>query len=128
MFTHPHVVPAPKRIANGNGHANGNLKPVYATAPIHQYPALLIKSVRVVSLLFMPNLEVFTGIHTFFIFQFWTACVVFGPLLWTEVRWWSSNGKSTWTHFLLIALIPIIAFVVVNSGMKIPGLEVLLIR
>jgi hypothetical protein len=54
MFTHPHVVPAPKRIANGNGHANGNLKPVYATAPIHQYPALLVKSVRVVSFSFIP--------------------------------------------------------------------------
>ena len=63
MFTHPHVVPAPRRIPNGNGHANGNLKPVYATAPIHQYPALLIKSVRVVSLSFILDLDVFADLE-----------------------------------------------------------------
>jgi squalene monooxygenase len=101
MFTHPHVVPASRHIPNGNGHVNGNLKPVYATACIHQYPALFIKSLRV----------------------FWTACVVFGPLLWTEIRWWSSSDKSIRSHFLLIALIPIIAFAVVNSGIQISGLD-----
>ena len=54
MFTHPHVVPAPRRIPNVNGHVNGDLKPVYATPRMHQYPALLVKSVRVVSLSFIP--------------------------------------------------------------------------
>lgn len=68
-------------------------------------------------------------IHTFFFLQFWTACVVFGPLLWTEIRWWSSSGgKSTRSHSLLIALIPIIVFAVANSGIQIPGLEILSIR
>lgn len=25
--------------------------------------------------------------------QFWTACVVFGSLLWSEIRWWAAKGK-----------------------------------
>ncbi|KAI0057360.1 squalene epoxidase [Artomyces pyxidatus] len=41
-------------------------KPVYAVPRIDEYPALSIKALRV----------------------FWTACVVFGPLMWTEVKWW----------------------------------------
>jgi len=111
MFTHPHVVPPrPMHIANGNGHSNGNghangLKPVYTTARIYQYPALFIKSVSV----------------------FWTACVVFGPLLWTEIRWWSPNNiGSIRSQPLLVALVPIIlVFVAVNCGVQIPGLELL---
>ncbi|EIN06316.1 squalene epoxidase-like protein [Punctularia strigosozonata HHB-11173 SS5] len=52
MFTHPRPVPVP-----------GQLKPVMAKPGIDEYPALLLKSVRV----------------------FWTACVVFGPLMWIEL-------------------------------------------
>lgn len=52
MFTHARTIPS-----SPNGLSNRNAKP-HATIPrFHQYPALLIKSVRV----------------------FWTACVVFGP-------------------------------------------------
>ncbi|KAJ3565971.1 hypothetical protein NP233_g7300 [Leucocoprinus birnbaumii] len=50
-----------------------NEKPVYAVASLDQYPLLAIKSVHV----------------------FWTACVVFGPLLWSEIRWWSPDDLQT---------------------------------
>ncbi|KAF9221254.1 SE-domain-containing protein [Gyrodon lividus] len=48
-----------------NSPVNGE-KPVLAAPPMWEYPYLLLKSVKV----------------------FWTACVVFGPLLWSEIRWW----------------------------------------
>ncbi|KAJ8695622.1 Squalene epoxidase [Pleurotus ostreatus] len=48
-------------------------KTVYATATIDEYPHLLWKSVCV----------------------FWTACVVFGPLLWSEIRWWAPSSMRT---------------------------------
>lgn len=41
-------------------------KPRMVPPDVVEYPYLLIKSVRV----------------------FWMACVVFGPLLWSEIRWW----------------------------------------
>ncbi|KZT66938.1 SE-domain-containing protein [Daedalea quercina L-15889] len=41
-------------------------KPVYLKPSIEEYPFLLFKCIRV----------------------FWTACVVFLPLVWTEIRWW----------------------------------------
>lgn len=41
-------------------------KTVMVAARFDEYPFLLIKSFRV----------------------FWTACIVFGPLMWTEIRWW----------------------------------------
>ncbi|KAI0319655.1 squalene epoxidase-like protein [Amylostereum chailletii] len=41
-------------------------KPVYAAPGLDEYPLLFLKAIRV----------------------FWTACIVFGPLLWTELRWW----------------------------------------
>ncbi|KAF8638224.1 hypothetical protein AX17_002373 [Amanita inopinata Kibby_2008] len=47
-------------------------KPRLAAARIDEYPGLLIKSVR----------------------TFWTACVVFGPLLWSEIRWWSPQDSA----------------------------------
>ncbi|KAF8841400.1 SE-domain-containing protein [Paxillus ammoniavirescens] len=48
-----------------NNPINGE-KPVLEAPPIWDYPYLCLKSVKV----------------------FWTACAVFGPLLWSEVRWW----------------------------------------
>ncbi|KAF8122509.1 squalene epoxidase-domain-containing protein [Boletus edulis] len=45
---------------------NGEVKSTLAVPPVWEYPYLLIKSVKV----------------------FWTACVVFCPLLWSEIRWW----------------------------------------
>ncbi|KAH9944627.1 squalene monooxygenase [Amylocystis lapponica] len=44
----------------------GGAKPVYAAPRLDEYPALCAKCVQV----------------------FWTACVVFLPLLWAEFRWW----------------------------------------
>ncbi|KZV63322.1 squalene epoxidase [Peniophora sp. CONT] len=41
-------------------------KPLYAVPRVDEYPALALKS----------------------FFVFWTACTVFGPLLWSEIRWW----------------------------------------
>ncbi|KDQ61962.1 hypothetical protein JAAARDRAFT_150938 [Jaapia argillacea MUCL 33604] len=43
----------------------GSEKVLYKVPRLDQYPMLVIKSFQV----------------------FWTACIVFGPLLWTEVRW-----------------------------------------
>ncbi|KIJ60517.1 hypothetical protein HYDPIDRAFT_183572 [Hydnomerulius pinastri MD-312] len=48
-----------------NNPVNGE-KPILARPPVWEYPYLLFKSFRV----------------------FWTACVVFGPLVWSEIRWW----------------------------------------
>ncbi|KAJ7139678.1 squalene epoxidase-domain-containing protein [Mycena epipterygia] len=53
-------------------------KPRYATAGIDQYPFLLFKSVRV----------------------FYTACVVFGPLLWMEM--FAHEGPSRTTVLLVV--------------------------
>ncbi|KAH7911826.1 squalene epoxidase-domain-containing protein [Hygrophoropsis aurantiaca] len=79
LFTHPRVCSSSSY--DTNGHANGtNNGPAHVTtngnahdkkkimlAPrIHEYPGLCVKSIQV----------------------FWTACVVFGPLLWTEMKWW----------------------------------------
>ncbi|EIW85971.1 squalene epoxidase [Coniophora puteana RWD-64-598 SS2] len=41
-------------------------KPVLVAPSVLEYPGLFLKSFQV----------------------FWTACIVFGPLLWTEIRWW----------------------------------------
>ncbi|KAI0723634.1 squalene monooxygenase [Fomitopsis betulina] len=41
-------------------------KPVYIKPGIEDWPILFLKCIRV----------------------FWTACVVFMPLVWTEIRWW----------------------------------------
>ncbi|KAG5725107.1 Squalene monooxygenase [Termitomyces sp. T112] len=47
-------------------------QPKYSAVPLSQYPALVFKALRV----------------------FWTACVVFGPLLWTEIRWWVPTSST----------------------------------
>jgi len=44
----------------------GKEKPIQAIPRPDEYPGLAVKAVYVL----------------------WTACVVFGPLLWTEIRWW----------------------------------------
>ena len=49
MFTHPRITPSSE-----NGHSNGSAKS-YSTIPrFYQYPALLIKSVRVVRRSYLP--------------------------------------------------------------------------
>ncbi|PPR05224.1 hypothetical protein CVT24_010330 [Panaeolus cyanescens] len=79
MFTHPDIVPP----APG---APENVKPVYARPSIFQYPALTLKAFRV----------------------FWTACVVFGPLLWTELRWWAPSDTAKRNQVALSALVPVL--------------------
>jgi len=81
MFTHPSPVASSSK---ENGHVVG-AKPIYTTPSVIEYPFLLIKAVRV----------------------FWTACVVFGPLLWSEIRW-SPSGPSKRTQMLVSAVVPIL--------------------
>lgn len=95
-------------------------KPVYARPSIIQYPALSIKAVRVVSrpliqafkFWFLPNK------------QFWTACVVFGPLLWTEIRWWSSNDSTKKTQLPVSTLLSI-AVLAAATVYSLPSLALL---
>ena len=94
MFTHPAQV--------------GTIKgqPVYARPRLHHYPALFFKGIRVVrlfSFLCIPSPNPTT--------QFWTACVVFGPLLWSEIRWWgpSENVRSSLTFAGLPVLLGLVA-------------------
>ncbi|KAG6827569.1 hypothetical protein H0H87_004427 [Tephrocybe sp. NHM501043] len=62
--------------------------PQLVVAPFYQYPALSIKALRV----------------------FWTACVVFGPLLWSEIRWWAPAGNSDKAHYALLrTIMPLIS-------------------
>ncbi|KAF8075287.1 squalene epoxidase-domain-containing protein [Lyophyllum atratum] len=62
-------------------------KPVYTVARIYEYPALFLKALRV----------------------FWTACVVFGPLLWSEIRWWAPADTRRRNSVLLTAAVPLLA-------------------
>ncbi|KAG0709422.1 squalene epoxidase-domain-containing protein [Suillus ampliporus] len=61
LFAHPRPIPAPL-------HADEKYSDtcIMQTPSILDYPRLFWLSCRVL----------------------WTACVVFGPLLWTEIRWW----------------------------------------
>jgi len=61
LFTHPR--PAPD-LPHSDLIAKKNTRMI--TPSIGDYPALFVESICV----------------------FWTACVVFGPLLWSEIRWW----------------------------------------
>ncbi|KAG1731346.1 squalene epoxidase-domain-containing protein [Suillus paluster] len=84
LFAHPRPIPAPPTngesnmngthvTGNGTAHATGNGTDekysdtrIMQTPSILDYPRLFWLSCRVL----------------------WTALVVFGPLLWTEIRWW----------------------------------------
>ncbi|KAJ3496117.1 hypothetical protein NLJ89_g10531 [Agrocybe chaxingu] len=77
-------------------------KPVYATPSVLDYPYLLIRAIRV----------------------FWTACVVFGPLLWTEVRWWAANETSKRNHFVASVVIPL-ALLYLATTFGLPSLGLL---
>ncbi|KAF9528978.1 squalene epoxidase [Crepidotus variabilis] len=77
-------------------------KPVYVRPSLVQYPALFIKAVRV----------------------FWTACVVFGPLLWSEIRWWSSNDSTKKTQLPVSTLLSI-AVLTAATVYSLPSLALL---
>ncbi|KAG6915714.1 hypothetical protein DXG01_010272 [Tephrocybe rancida] len=53
-------------------------------APLYTYPSLSLKALRV----------------------FWTACIVFGPLVWSEIRWW---GPANSSHKLLRTMLTILS-------------------
>ncbi|PFH48637.1 hypothetical protein AMATHDRAFT_149420 [Amanita thiersii Skay4041] len=62
-------------------------KPRSEMARFYNYPWLVIKSIRI----------------------FWTACVVFGPLLWTEIRWWAPRGYAAQFKIIMsTTLLPLI--------------------
>ena len=94
MFTHARTIPS---LQNGSA-----AKPRSTVPRFDQYPSLAIKSVRVVRLSHSP-LKISPEC-----FQFWTACVVFGPLLWTEIRWWSDSDPSKRINLLLLSMIPVV--------------------
>jgi len=75
LFTHPRRIPS----------MPSDAKPTFAVARITEYPQLLVLSIRVVCYsLPLPVCHTFINIFV----QFWAACVVFCPLLWSEIRWW----------------------------------------
>ncbi|KIK70449.1 hypothetical protein GYMLUDRAFT_972370 [Collybiopsis luxurians FD-317 M1] len=47
---------------------------------------------------------------------FWTAIVVFMPLLWSEIRWWSPNDKNATRSVLLRYGMPVVALATVAFG------------
>ncbi|KAJ3989060.1 squalene epoxidase [Lentinula detonsa] len=70
------------------------LKPQLITPSFTDYPFLLIKAILVI----------------------WTAVVVFLPLLWTEIRWWSPNDKNARTTILFRYGMPVAALATVAFG------------
>ncbi|KXN90334.1 Squalene monooxygenase [Leucoagaricus sp. SymC.cos] len=80
-----------------------NEKPVYAVVRLDQYPILFFKSFRV----------------------FWTACVVFGPLVWSELRWWSPDDPQERNKVLLQTTLLVGAAIADLDLYGIPGLGLL---
>ena len=72
LFTHPRQV----------GVVDG--KPIYRRPRPDEYPFLAFKSLQVVRI-YIPSLYLVLMLTRCDV-QFWTACVVFMPLLWTEIR------------------------------------------
>ncbi|KAJ4485590.1 squalene epoxidase [Lentinula aciculospora] len=68
-------------------------------------PRLLAPSVAEYPLLFMKA-----------IFVVWTAIVVFVPLLWTEIRWWSPDDKNARTTVLFRYGMPVAALATIAFG------------
>ncbi|KIY63300.1 squalene monooxygenase [Cylindrobasidium torrendii FP15055 ss-10] len=66
-------------------------KPQLKAPRVDEYPMLAFKALRV----------------------FWTACIVFGPLLWTEIRWWSPEDTRTRNAAIIRAVtVPLLAVAV----------------
>jgi squalene monooxygenase len=89
MFTHPHRVPG-----------RSDEKPRYAVARLDQYPFLLYKSARVVRFSLTTIILI-----DFRSLQFYTACVVFGPLVWMEMFAHEGPNRTT----LLLGLVASLA-------------------
>ncbi|KAF5341025.1 hypothetical protein D9611_005919 [Ephemerocybe angulata] len=67
-------------------------KPTYITPTPLQYPFLALHSLRV----------------------FWAAILVFGPLLWSEIRWWSPSDTRRRNRVVAFAVLPVVVLVVVG--------------
>ncbi|KAM6497510.1 Squalene epoxidase domain containing protein [Amanita muscaria] len=77
LFTHPRIVST--RVAASD-------KPTKPqVARVYEYPALALKGMRTI----------------------WTACVVFGPLLWSEIRWWAPHDHTTRFKVIMSAVLPL---------------------
>jgi squalene monooxygenase len=79
LFTKPRRIHAP----SSSGVVS---KPVFAAPHFYEYPNLFIQSIRV----------------------FWTAVVVFGPLMWSELRWWSPTDTKRRNRVAFFAIFPIV--------------------
>ena len=77
-------------------------KQQYATPQVWQYPALCFKAIRV----------------------FWTACVVFGPLLWTEIRWWSPSDSTRRNKIVMLSTIPAVLLSVLAGAVFVKVREI----
>jgi squalene monooxygenase len=91
LFTHPRPVPA----------AKGD-KPKLEVARIREYPRLAVKAIRTVGA--SVSAIGFWGL-TYCCGQFWTACVVFGPLLWSEIRWWAPHNHAARSRVVVSTLL-----------------------
>ncbi|KAJ3765233.1 squalene epoxidase [Lentinula raphanica] len=79
----------PRLVQRGPG-----LKPELITPSFIDYPFLFVKA----------------------LFVIWTAIVVFVPLLWTEIRWWSPDDKNARTTIIFRYGMPVAALATVAFG------------
>ncbi|KAK2467148.1 hypothetical protein APHAL10511_000697 [Amanita phalloides] len=70
-------------------------KPHLRVPRLHEYPELLVKSMR----------------------TFWTACVVFGPLVWSEIRWWAPHDSAMRSKLIVSAFLPL-AVVILGASLS----------
>lgn len=83
--------------------ASSKSKAVYAAPRFYQYPFLFIESIQV----------------------FWTACVVFGPLLWSELRWWSPSDSKRRNTIFVFATVPIVLAIAFLVGVYLKAVQLL---
>ncbi|KAF8635148.1 hypothetical protein AX15_000526 [Amanita polypyramis BW_CC] len=81
----------PKSVSTSPGE-----KPVLQVPRVYEYPGLFVQSIR----------------------TFWKACVVFGPLVWTEVRWWAPHN---WTGYSRVVASALLSLMLVILGAFLGG-------
>jgi squalene monooxygenase len=80
LFAHPRRVRAPR--ANSESHMNGtpNMTENGGVHTDEKYSGVHIMQ--------MPSILDYPRLFWLSCRVLWTACAIFGPLLWTEIRWW----------------------------------------